>query len=61
MSKQNNVNPGQYKTAGREKPGFSVAAKSPKQPQAMNRDEQRLLNRPAEDNRPRRSASKKKR
>jgi len=31
MSKHNNVNPGQYKVAGRERPGNAVA-KSPKDP-----------------------------
>jgi hypothetical protein len=38
MSKHNNVNPDHYKVSGREKPGESVAAKSPKQPRAMNRE-----------------------
>lgn len=38
MSKHNNVNPGQYKVAGRERPGNAVA-KSPKDP-ASNRDAQ---------------------
>jgi len=31
MSKHNNVNPGQYKVAGRERPG-NAAAKAPKDP-----------------------------
>jgi hypothetical protein len=31
MSKHNNVNPGQYKVAGRERPGNAVA-KAPKNP-----------------------------
>jgi hypothetical protein len=38
MSKHNNVNPGQYKVAGRERPGNAVA-KSPKDPES-NRDAQ---------------------
>ena len=38
MSKHNNVNPGQYKVAGRERPGNAVA-KSPKDP-GSNRDAQ---------------------
>lgn len=37
MSKNNNVNPDHYKVAGRER-NSSVAAKSPQQPQAMNRE-----------------------
>lgn len=36
MSKHINVNPGQYKVAGREKPGNEVA-KAPQQPGAVNR------------------------
>lgn len=40
MSKHINVNPDHYKVAGRERPGESVAAKAPKQPQAMSREEQ---------------------
>jgi len=46
VSKHNNVNPGHYKVAGRERPGESVAAKAPKQPQAMNREKDRFLTRP---------------
>jgi hypothetical protein len=38
VSKHNNVNPGQYKVAGRERPGNAVA-KSPKDPDS-NRDAQ---------------------
>jgi hypothetical protein len=38
MSKHNNVNPGQYKVAGRERPGNAVA-KAPKDPDS-NRDAQ---------------------
>jgi len=38
MSKHNNVNPGQYKVAGRERPGNAVA-KAPKDPNS-NRDAQ---------------------
>jgi hypothetical protein len=39
MSKQNNVNPGQYKVAGRERTGNTgnAAAKDSQQPQAVNR------------------------
>ena len=48
MSKHNNVNPDYYKLAGRERPGESVAAKSPKQPQAMNREKERFLKRQRE-------------
>lgn len=52
MSKHSNVNADHYKVAGRERPCESVAAKSPKQPQAMNRDAQeRFHKRQAKANR----------
>jgi hypothetical protein len=44
MSKQNNVNPDHYKVAGRER-NSSVAAKSPQQPRAMNRNIQERFDR----------------
>lgn len=38
MSKRINVNPDHYKVAGRERPGDGVAAKAPKQSNAVNRE-----------------------
>jgi hypothetical protein len=37
MSKRNNVNPGQYKTAGRERMGESLGQEKSKQVLAQNR------------------------
>ena len=44
MSKNNNVNPDHYKALGRERLS-SHAAKSAKQPQAMNRERERFMKR----------------
>ena len=44
MSKNNNVNPDHYKAPGRERLS-GMAAKSSKQPQAMNRERERFLKR----------------
>ena len=38
MSKHNNVNPGQYKVAGRERPGEDIVQKDHKQQFAKNRE-----------------------
>lgn len=56
MSKHINVNPDHYKVAGRERPGESVAAKAPKQPQAMSREEQERWDRRQEKRRMEQSA-----
>ena len=47
MSKHNNVNPGQYKVAGRERTGDqgNAAAKDSQQPQAVNRGVERVPDR----------------
>ncbi len=47
MSKSNNVNPGRYKVAGRERTGDqgNAAAKDSQQPQAVNRGVGRALDR----------------
>jgi hypothetical protein len=41
MSKNNNVNPGQYKVAGRERPGENLGQERAKQELVKNREEQR--------------------
>ena len=56
MSKHINVNPDHYKVAGRERPGESVAAKAPKQPQAMSREEKERWDRRQEKRRMQQSA-----
>jgi hypothetical protein len=38
MSKNNNVNPGQYKVAGRERMGENLGQETSKQRMAKNRD-----------------------
>jgi hypothetical protein len=38
MSKNNNVNPGQYKVAGRERPGENLGQHRDKQALAKNRE-----------------------
>jgi hypothetical protein len=38
MSKNNNVNPGQYKVAGRERQGENLVQEKDKQQMAKNRD-----------------------
>jgi hypothetical protein len=47
MSRQNNVNPDHYKVAGRERTGNTgnAAAKNSRQPQAVNRDVERMRDR----------------
>ena len=41
MSKNNNVNPGQYTVAGRERPGENLGQERAKQELVKNREEQR--------------------
>lgn len=41
MSKNNNVNPGQYKVAGRERMGENLGQEKAKATLAKNREEQR--------------------
>ena len=41
MSKNNNVNPGQYKVAGRERPGENLGQERAKQDLVKNREEVR--------------------